>query len=246
MKTPSPADIVRVWELGREKPVWYRGLLMLAPVFPELHFHDLTAWPLGRRNIALFKLRAALFGPSLTCVSTCPKCGHPSEFSAGLHQLCPHEIPAEPPLLEDEHLLEAENVLVRFRLLTSGDLAAFKDAAPTIQQPRLLERAVLGIEDAGNRSWLELPPEIHSALADRLYELDPQLELQIGIQCSHCQHEWNSPFDIVSYLWTEMTGLAQRQMHDVHLLARAYGWREADILAMSASRREFYVGKIEA
>jgi hypothetical protein len=30
-------------------------------------------------------------------------------------------------------------------------------------------------------------------------------------------------------------------MREVHRLARVYGWREADILSMSASRRQFYL-----
>jgi hypothetical protein len=31
----------------------------------------------------------------------------------------------------------------------------------------------------------------------------------------------------------------------VHLLARAYGWRETDILALSARRRQSYIELIE-
>jgi hypothetical protein len=30
-------------------------------------------------------------------------------------------------------------------------------------------------------------------------------------------------------------------LNDVHLLATSYGWRESDILAMSAVRRQFYI-----
>jgi hypothetical protein len=241
MKTPSAADIVRVWELGREKPGWYRGLLMLAPAFPDLYFKDLSVWPLGRRNIALFKLRAALFSHSLTCVAACPKCGRSSEFSAAVGDLCPHDLDPSSSLAE-EHDLEVAGRALRIRLLTSLDLANAREPSLSIEHPDLLRQAVLTTET----EWEDLPAGAHSTIADRLYELDPQVELQMGVVCSNCGHEWSSPFDIAGYLWTEIGGMAQRLMQDVHLMARAYGWREADILAMSSARRQFYVGKIGA
>jgi len=43
------------------------------------------------------------------------------------------------------------------------------------------------------------------------------------------------------FLWTEITSQARRLLHEVHLLATTYGWHEADILAMSAIRRQYYL-----
>jgi hypothetical protein len=48
-------------------------------------------------------------------------------------------------------------------------------------------------------------------------------------------------FDIVSFFWTELSAQAKRLLREVHTLARGYGWREADILAMSARRRQLYL-----
>jgi hypothetical protein len=48
-------------------------------------------------------------------------------------------------------------------------------------------------------------------------------------------------FDIISFFWTELDSLARRLLQDVHVLAKAYSWREADILSMSATRRQFYL-----
>ena len=45
-------------------------------------------------------------------------------------------------------------------------------------------------------------------------------------------------------LWSETSHLAQRMLNDVHLLADAYGWPEASILAMSAQRRQFYIERV--
>ena len=43
-----------------------------------------------------------------------------------------------------------------------------------------------------------------------------------------------------------MEGRAKRLLMDVHLLARAYGWSEAEVLALSPARRRFYLEMVEA
>jgi hypothetical protein len=48
-------------------------------------------------------------------------------------------------------------------------------------------------------------------------------------------------FDIGAFLWEEIAAQARRLLREVHTLARAYGWREADILVMSAARRQAYL-----
>jgi hypothetical protein len=48
-------------------------------------------------------------------------------------------------------------------------------------------------------------------------------------------------FDIVSFLWTEIAAEAKRLLREVHILASAYGWREADIFSLSPLRRQFYL-----
>ena len=59
--------------------------------------------------------------------------------------------------------------------------------------------------------------------------------------CPACGRFWQAAFDIASYLWSELDALAQRLLGEVHTLARAYGWREADVLSMSPWRRQFYL-----
>jgi hypothetical protein len=72
-------------------------------------------------------------------------------------------------------------------------------------------------------------------------EIDPQSDMQIALTCPACSQQWSAPFDIVSYLWIEINAWAVRLLHDIHRLATAYGWREADILALSPMRRQFYL-----
>ena len=72
-------------------------------------------------------------------------------------------------------------------------------------------------------------------------EADPQADIQLALSCPACGHQWLSTFDIVSFFWSEINAWAYRILREVHILASAYGWREADILAMSPYRRQLYL-----
>jgi hypothetical protein len=59
--------------------------------------------------------------------------------------------------------------------------------------------------------------------------------------CPSCGHVWQALLDIVDFLWKEVAAGAARLLDEVHTLARAYHWPEADILAMSSRRRQAYL-----
>lgn len=72
-------------------------------------------------------------------------------------------------------------------------------------------------------------------------ELDPQAVVRLKIVCDSCQHQWDEEFEVASFLWGEVDAWAGRLLREVHVLARAYAWREEDILAMSSRRRHCYL-----
>ncbi len=65
--------------------------------------------------------------------------------------------------------------------------------------------------------------------------------MRFELSCPACGHGWLTPLDAPGYLWREIETQARRLLHEVHALASAYGWREADILAMTARRRWAYL-----
>jgi hypothetical protein len=87
----------------------------------------------------------------------------------------------------------------------------------------------------------DLPEPVLAALVDAVTERDPQAETRFQLTCAACGHRWSALFDVVSFFWTELAARAERLLIEVHALARAYGWREADVLTMSESRRHFYL-----
>jgi hypothetical protein len=48
-------------------------------------------------------------------------------------------------------------------------------------------------------------------------------------------------FDMPAYFWSEIQMGARRLLQEVHALASAYGWRESEILMLSAARRRAYL-----
>jgi predicted DNA-binding transcriptional regulator AlpA len=70
---------------------------------------------------------------------------------------------------------------------------------------------------------------------------DPLADIRLGLICPACGHAWQVLFDIVTFFWSEIDAWARRTLREVHALARAYGWREAEILALTARRRQHYL-----
>ena len=95
-------------------------------------------------------------------------------------------------------------------------------------------------------SAAELPEEVVEALGARMEELDPLAWLSLAIDCARCGHQWLVLFDVAALLWAEIAGTAERLLHEVRSLALAYGWSEAEILAMSSARRRFYLQQAPA
>ncbi|MHC4352435.1 MAG: phage baseplate protein, partial [Planctomycetota bacterium] len=56
-----------------------------------------------------------------------------------------------------------------------------------------------------------------------------------------CRHKWQKVFDIVTFLWEEISLHAKGLLQEVHSIASVYGWREDDILSMSSARRQYYL-----
>jgi hypothetical protein len=91
-----------------------------------------------------------------------------------------------------------------------------------------------------------LPESVVSAMAEQMAQADAPADIQLALTCPVCGQHWQAIFDIVSFFWSEIDAWAYRTLRDVHCLAAAYGWREADILALSPWRRQFYLEMVQA
>ena len=88
---------------------------------------------------------------------------------------------------------------------------------------------------------IALLPELLEPIDRELRRLDPGACTDLDLTCPACQHTWIEPFDIGAYFWTELSAYAERLLHEIHVLARAYGWTEGDVLGLSRGRRRRYL-----
>jgi hypothetical protein len=72
-------------------------------------------------------------------------------------------------------------------------------------------------------------------------ELIPDPPDAFDLACDNCGKRSSSVFDIRAFFWRELSARAQQIVLDVHDLARAYGWRESDVLSLSPARRRRYL-----
>jgi len=235
MRVPSALELIGAWERGEAQHPVDRALTLLAAACPELTFDELAALSIGRRDSALLALREALFGPRLDCFALCPHCDARLEFNLDAREFAARG--------KDEATeFDVENLRVKIRAPNSLDLAAAAVAGDVAAARRLLlQRCILPAQDGASSMVDEWSESALEALAEKLAQTETQADISLDVTCAGCGHIWQLAFDIASFLWSEVSALARRYLRDVHILAWAYGWSEADILALSPARRQFYI-----
>jgi T4 bacteriophage base plate protein len=239
MRALSAGELLTVWEHGASQRPSQRALSLLAVACADEAPPDqLARLSLGQRDQRLLNLRERTFGPHLAAISACPACSELLEFTVNAADI---QIAAPEPA-ETIHLAHAGYDL-QFRLPDSLDLATVDPSAdPQTNSQHLLRRCITTARRAGAEIPAEdLPPEVVAAVSERMAQADPQADVQLDLSCPQCEHRWHTPFDIVSFFWSEINALALRLLQDVHALASAYGWSEADILSMTPTRRQAYL-----
>jgi hypothetical protein len=238
-------DILQAWELGEAQSAVERALSLLVCGYKEYSFAELAACSVGERDGLLLRLREQTFGAALRGFVECGACGETLVFSTTCAEL--RVAPPEGGFVAE---LVFEDWKLRLRPLDSHDLAAAA-ALGEVQAARqeLLTRCLLSAEHAGAPvAAAALPEEVGERISAALAEREPQAEVLLTLRCQNpgCQHQWEALFDIATYLWTEVAAAARRLFYEVDALARVYGWREADILAMSAARRRQYLSMADS
>jgi hypothetical protein len=259
MTRRASSTLLNAWEQGLGEPAPMRALLLLQAAHPDAEVGDLQHLTIGQRDAELLTLYEQLFGSELAGVVTCPNCGEDLELNFRAAQV---RAPAALPTPDGREgvvttpdgrrgvVTTPDGHRVGFRLPDSLDMlmitaeAGTRDIEDPLQRTATFRRALLArcIEDA--RRVEELPPALVDEIIARMAQADPQADVRLDVTCPACHHNWQTLFDIVSYLWRMVDDWAVNTLYEVHRLASAYGWREADILSMSARRRQLYLDMI--
>lgn len=254
MRALSASDLLDIWERGAGQTSVDQALEILRVAFPQAPEEALARLDIGQRDLCLLRLRSLTFSPQIKGLADCPACSQRLELDFDTRDLPGSAAESSSLLTDPESMkpfqpaasLRVDDYEVTFRLPNSLDLSALSkvtDAASRRQ--RLLEACVISVQRQEQSLQVsELPSETLNALVERISQDHPLADLTLPITCPVCGHAWEIIFDIVSYFWSEINAWSIRLMREVHTLAAIYGWREADILAMSAWRRQRYLEMI--
>jgi hypothetical protein len=245
------AALLQAWEDGEDASPGERGLVLLAVAAPSLADDERGRLTVGGRDALLLDFFEQLFGDVATALAQCPGCSAELEFEVPLD-----EIRVPPPSDRPD----------RFKLLWSGReiiyrLPQVRDLAALGAEPEgdtvaaaargLAQRCIMAIDDAEGTL---LPPSLgdeaaralEAAIAASVADADPQAVVTLGFDCPSCARNWQSPFDIVEFLWRRLDATARDLLREVHVLASHYGWGEREIVALPPRRRRHYLELIGA
>jgi hypothetical protein len=240
LQTLSPNDILNIWEQGFSRHPIDRALTIILYSYPDITFEEITKFNILKRDICLLDIYKKNFGSLLRCFSTCPSCKENLEF-----EIASEDILSKQNEIKEKYLINftVNDININLRLPNSLDLASvalYENAV--MSRNELIKRCVTEARNENKAfSRSEITQEIIDAVSEYMDGYEHNGEIDFELKCNACGHEWQMPFDILVFLWKEISSHAKRLLYEIHAIASAYGWREEDILSMSPARRRFYL-----
>ena len=163
-------------------------------------------------------------------------------WAAKLHQFGPAG--------ETELTCSECHALIGFNLLENFTLDAAQEAAPRVsfdgvmyelRLPTLGDLAAKRLPEAVQPEAPWHDPAFRAAAAEALDAADPAMDVIFDISCPDCGHVTERVFDAGTLIWTDVQLLSEARLTEVALLARAFGWSEAETLALAPARRARYL-----
>lgn len=241
-------QLMALMEAGSGRSSIDRAQLMLAWGYPERTWKELAALPIGVRDTLLFKLRQQLFGNNSKLSCHCPHCQANFQFDADIS-----DILAVTDTVDDANscvVVKAGRTSLKLRPIDGRDLAALPTNLDEQEAVRfLVARVIVSVSNsAGNMVAVPRSDDIKEswikAAAAALAKKDPLSVVAFGLACADCNHEWRVFFDAGQLLWSELAAENAATLEEIHLLAKNYGWHEADIVAIPQMRRKVYANKL--
>ncbi len=254
----TAADVLSVWERGVRRNSGGRGLAILAVACPELDPNVLAGLTVGRRDALLLDARELAFGSELAATARLPGLRR----GVGVHRT--DKRPATARRGAGRRAPAAADRLGIVPVVAAGQPGDF----PTADRGRPGSPSAI-CQVARRRSgrcwpgacwpptWMESP--LRGAAASRGCGGRSDRRNR-GCGCGERSAGGDPAEPGVSGLWSWLAGAFRHcrfllggdcvsgqttVTRSGYVLARAYGWREADILALTAARRQGYVEMVQ-
>jgi hypothetical protein len=223
-------EMLALWERGAPRHALDRSALLCAWARPDLPPNTVVDLPVGEVTATLLHLRAATFGPHIRAHVDCSSCAERLELNLLASELL-HSVSADVP-----RIIEIPGMTLRAPSLR--DMAAVATERDVeVATRRLIARCGSVADDTVEG----LSDNALRAIEDAIELNDPNADLAFEVFCPACGQTVDAQLDVGDLLWDEIDMRARALLGEVHVLARAYGWTESEILALGPERRAAYL-----
>jgi hypothetical protein len=190
---------------------------------------ELWDWTINRRLQGLIAVTIATRGVAWTSILRCQACSAPMDLPLQLDAFRRDEDPLSVACaLEDE----MQDIAVPTGADQRTWLRAGADG-PVAMLAHLLPQGAA------------TSPERLAAVEAALAAADPLTVLTIGTQCPECGADNSMELDLEATCLALLAAEQPRLMDDIHALALAYHWTEAEVVAVPPRRRRQYLDRVE-
>ncbi len=183
---------------------------------------DVNALSIGDVDRTIWSWFTSLFDGPQEAVMICSECGEEVEFT-----------------FPDSFALP-DRLSGREQLNVSHKGQSYAVQFPKLEDLRggALKRSVI----CETAPWGD--PDFEAAAQKALLEHDPALRVELKLECAICGAVQVQPLDVAGFAWARIEQAARCVVQEVAKLARAFGWSEAELTAMTPSRRALYLAEL--
>jgi hypothetical protein len=226
MSLRTRAELLSAWEAAVAVPEPARGAALVAAAGLADDLDAALDLPVGESAALAVRLHAELFGDEVEGLVTCEPCGTVLDVSVPLAAL---------PSAHGDAAVVGE---LRVRAPTTRDLLAARDSPDPARA--LLAACVTGAggapADPGALDEVSL-----GLVDDAAEELAGAAAIVVRVTCPECGAAVTAPLDVGALLAERVARAAAEALAEVAELAAAFGWSEAEVLALTPLRRRAYV-----
>ena len=234
--------ILGLWEEIRGLDAIRRAVAISTNADPNVGEGVALQMPVGERNARLLELRTSWTEDDIEATAECPQCGTVLEFNVN-----PSQLIAANPSREVQPLHVCDRI-IHWRPVSSGDLLRAASEPDDEEAERALIRSCVKevFEHGRDVSTHDATDRDREALSVAIEKADPLCDLLYELECVECRKPVAASLQIPDVVWGELEDAARQLVSEVDALATAYGWSEADCLALSPSRRATYLETVGA
>jgi len=170
-------------------------------------------------------------------------CGHDMDLELGVSRLLSTPEPAERFSWSPAPGCELE-----LRFPTGLDQIQWRVSAADADEQgvhlRVASSLVCRVNGQPPASDWTLPPQWLPALDAAFREHDVLTAMDLQVLCPWCGEESALEPDVEGLALSRLAAEQRRVLEEIHQLASAYHWTEADILALPRQRRSFYIARV--